>query len=115
MDGIPDRSLSCHDPRCRSDNCPTTPNSGQEDTDEDGIGDACDQDSDNDSVLDTIDNCPFVYNPDQRDTDGDKIGDICDNCPLVHNPKQWDIDGDGTGDDCDDDMDDDRSYRDVKY
>ncbi|XP_032681170.1 cartilage oligomeric matrix protein [Odontomachus brunneus] len=108
LDGIPDRSLSCHDPRCRSDNCPTTPNSGQEDTDEDGIGDACDQDSDNDSVLDTIDNCPFVYNPDQRDTDGDKTGDICDNCPLVNNPKQWDIDGDGTGDDCDDDMDDDR-------
>ncbi|XP_011136223.1 cartilage oligomeric matrix protein isoform X2 [Harpegnathos saltator] len=108
MDGIPDRSLNCHDSRCQSDNCPTTPNSGQEDTDRDGIGDACDQDSDNDSVLDRIDNCPFIYNPDQKDTDGDKIGDACDNCPFVDNPRQWDIDGDTKGDDCDDDMDDDR-------
>ncbi|XP_014469756.1 PREDICTED: cartilage oligomeric matrix protein [Dinoponera quadriceps] len=108
MDGIPDRSLSCHDSHCRADNCPTTPNSGQEDTDEDGIGDACDEDSDNDDVPGEIDNCPFIYNPDQRDIDGDKIGDMCDNCPVVNNPKQSDIDGDGIGDDCDDDMDDDR-------
>ena len=41
-----------------------TPNPLQDDTDEDGAGDACD-------------NCP-VSNPDQRDDDGNGIGDVCD-------------------------------------
>jgi hypothetical protein len=35
-------------------------------------------DSDGDGVLDAIDNCPSVANPDQRDTDGDGIGNACD-------------------------------------
>ncbi len=35
-------------------------------------------DSDGDLVLDQIDNCIFISNPDQLDSDGDGIGDVCD-------------------------------------
>ncbi|KAK1120476.1 hypothetical protein K0M31_012453 [Melipona bicolor] len=109
-DGIPDRSLQCHDRRCRMDNCPLIPNSGQEDADRDGLGDACDPDADNDGVLNSSDNCPLISNPGQEDTDRDgpdSIGDVCDNCPLVRNPKQEDTDDDGIGDACDRDIDND--------
>ncbi len=36
------------------------------------------QDSDNDSIDDTSDNCPGAYNPDQTDNDSDGYGDACD-------------------------------------
>lgn len=78
------------------------------------------EDDDKDGVPNDIDNCPFIYNPDQADTDVDPqtglpdgIGDACDddadndlilnvddNCPFVPNADQADFDGDGIGDAC---------------
>ncbi|MFH1374329.1 MAG: M6 family metalloprotease domain-containing protein, partial [bacterium] len=59
-------------------------------------------DDDLDGVLNSVDNCPWDYNPLQEDTDSDGYGDSCDNCPLVYNPNQtMDVDGDGVGDQCD--------------
>ena len=37
-DGFPDLDLDCTAASCHHDNCPNFPNSGQEDTDSDGVG-----------------------------------------------------------------------------
>ncbi len=58
-------------------------------------------DRDHDGVLDNVDNCPAIPNPDQQDGDTDGLGDACDNCPAAANPTQSDVDRDGIGDACD--------------
>jgi hypothetical protein len=83
------------------------------DSNGDGILDGCDDDDDNDGILDTEDNCPTVANPDQTDTDGDGQGNACDpdddndgvldgvdNCRYLANPDQADTNDDGRGDAC---------------
>ncbi len=116
-DGIPDDY----------DNCPSTVNADQRDTDGDGSGDACDSDDDNDGVPDGSDNCQYSPNPAPTDTDSDGIGDACegdvdgdgipddsfgvvcsggaksgcdDNCVNVPNAGQEDMDNSGVGDVC---------------
>lgn len=100
-DGIPNHTSASNDPRLVE--------SFDIDTDGDGIPDACDGDSDNDDIPDSIerrdanidadgDGLPNFRDP---DSDNDGIPDGQDNCPLIANADLSDIDGDGVGDACD--------------
>ena len=62
------------------DNCPETANADQEDSDGDGVGDACqaEPDSDEDGVPNETDNCPEDVNPLQEDEDENGVGDACE-------------------------------------
>ena len=69
------------------------------------MGDACDPDDDNDTVLDGDDHCAATPTGTQvaadgcPDPDADNISTHAgDNCPLLANPGQENVDGDTAGD-----------------
>ena len=103
------------------DNCPITPFAAQTDTDNDGMGNACDPDDDNDGVSDTQEIAdgtdPLDANSTDTDSDGildindadddeDGVIDSRDAFPL-DGTETTDYDSDGVGDNADADDDND--------
>ena len=85
VDLIPDSDFDDDGIEDAQDNCPREANAGQEDSDANGTGDACERVErygDGDGVPNETDNCFNVKNPSQADADGDGIGDACDPKPA---------------------------------
>jgi len=109
---VPAGQTQCDDP---SDNCPLVYNPDQLDSDEDGLGDACDDldcDPDRDDIINFSDRAcwpdvpPGDPTPEDPCTDGDTT--LCiDNCQVIPNGDQADLDADGIGDLCECDRDGD--------
>ena len=101
-----------------ADNCPNTSNPDQINSDDDNLGNACDDDDDNDGVADTTDAFPLdpsetidtdsdgVGNNEDTDDDGDGVSDAVDAFPL-DSSETTDTDADGIGNNADTDDDGD--------
>ena len=65
------------------DNCPTTPNVGQADLDNDETGDACDIDMDNDDVPNGPDVCDYTPPGATVQPNGTLLSDLDGDCDVV--------------------------------
>jgi hypothetical protein len=93
-DGTPDST------DCAPMNAQIHPNAAEAcnglDDDCDGVIDegVCDEpvvdDTDEDGIVDLLDNCPDVPNPAQQDCDSDGLGDLCDDDPDNDGIQGWD-------------------------